>query len=638
MCGIAGFLGEFSPRLLQAMGDMLQHRGPDDHAVHHDPATGLGMVHRRLSIIDLSANGRQPMWDSTRRVLVVYNGEIYNFPELKAELEADGFVFQSNCDTEILPNLYLRDGPDFVKRLNGIFAFALWDTRDNTLMLARDGCGVKPLYYSQTPRGLIFGSEMKVLLLSAAVDRSVDAVAMACYLSYLYCPSPGTMLRHVRKLEPGCAMIFNRSQVLRKWRFYQLPNDQLLRPISEAEAIEGLRYHLGQAVRRQMLSDVPLGAFLSGGLDSSSIVAFARQFAKNGTLDCFTIGLGDATSRDDGATQDYPYAVRMAEHLGVPLHTIEVGPEMARSLERMVYHLDEPQADPAALNVLYISSAARKLGIKVLLSGAGGDDILAGYRRHHAIALEKVWRWLPRAVRTGMRLSTDTLRKDSDFGRRVSKAFAYADEDLQGRLIGYFLWTHPEETRALLHPDISADLTARKITSPMASALEGLARTTPPLNQMLFLDGKFFLTDHNLNYTDKMSMAAGVEVRVPFLDPDLMNFAARLPLDFKQHGATGKWLLKRTMEGILPHASIYRPKVGFGVPLERWLKTDLRELVNDTLSESVLSRRGLFSPSGVASLLRRERAGRVYAAYPIFGIMCIEVWCQTFLDRFAPID
>ncbi len=631
MCGIAGFLGRFEPELLGRMGAMIAHRGPDDQGIFHHAESGVGLAHRRLSIIDLSTAGRQPMWDSTGTVVVCFNGEIYNFPELRAELAAQGVVFNSHCDTEILPNLYLREGPEFLRRLNGIFAFALWDTRQQIMLVARDGCGVKPLYYAQTAPGFLFASELKALLQSDAVDRTIEPTAIAHHLSYLYCPAPRTMLRGVSKLEPGHAMIVDRTGVRRKWQFYELPYDQPIAKMSESEAAEGVRHYLKQAVRRQMLADVPVGSFLSGGLDSSSVVAFAREHARNGSIDCFTIGFNDPRFVDGG--EDLPHARRVAEHLKVPLHTVWVGPEIAGELERMVYQLDEPLPDPAALNVFFISRLAREHGMKVLLSGAGGDDLFTGYRRHRALDLERWWSWLPATARRALKRSADLFRKDHAIGRRLSKAFAYADQPADRRLVGYFLWSQPSLVTSLLSRDTLAGLGTFDPMAPMLAALGGLPPGVPPLNRMLFLDGKYFLTDHNLNYTDKMSMAAGVEVRVPYLDPDLMAFAARLPLGLKQRGNVGKWIFKRAMEPLLPRESIYRSKVGFGVPLEGWLKHELREMVDDTLSADSLRRRGLFDPAAVARLLAQERAGQLYAAYPILGLMCVELWCRAFIDR-----
>ena len=551
MCGIAGFLGKFSSECLTVMSDTIAHRGPDDTGEFHDPKTGLGLAHRRLSIIDLSPSGHQPMWDATGTVVIVFNGEIYNYRELRKLLAGEGYRFNSTSDTEVLLNLYLQDGPDFLTKLNGIFAFALWDTRKKHLLLARDGLGVKPLYYTQTSKGFLFASEIKALLKAPGIDKTLNPVAINHYISYLYAPSPNTMLKAVRKLLPGHAFLVGPEGITREWCFYDLPYDQPIEKISIEEACEGLRYYLKQAVKRQMVADVPVGAFLSGGLDSSSVVAYARELSTDGSFPCFTIGFRSEVFQREGLADDLPYAQKVAQHLGVDLHTIWVGSEMAEHFEDMVYQLDEPQADPAALNVLFISQLARQNGIKVLLSGAGGDELFTGYRRHYALSLERWWGRLPRKLRGVMRAASQHAPADKPWGRRLAKAFRYAHLDGDARIAGYFQWIDP----SLLHGLNGPLLKENEPEDPAQPCLDALASLPPavePINRMLYLDAKFFLTDHNLNYTDKMSMAHGVEARVPLLDPDLMAFAARLPTRFKQSGATGKWIFKKAMEGILP--------------------------------------------------------------------------------------
>jgi asparagine synthase (glutamine-hydrolysing) len=632
MCGIAGFFGDFSPEHLQAMHAAIAHRGPDDAGLWHDPNARVGFAHRRLAIIDLSPRGHQPMWDATHRAIITFNGEIYNYRELKRELEADGFAFHSECDTEVILNLYLRDGPACLPRLNGIFAFALWDSRRRELVLARDGLGVKPLYYTQTNRGWLFASELKALLKVPGVDKALDFQALGCYLTFLYSPSPHTMLRAVRKLLPGHALTIPADGAIRSWRFYELPYDQPIARMSAVDAMEETRNYIRQAVRRQMVADVPVGAFLSGGLDSSSVAAFAQESLGDQRLACFTIGFNDAPPDIEGMVEDLPYARKVAEHLGVDLKTIYVSPTMGDDLEQMVYQLDEPQADPAALNTFYISRLARENGIKVLLSGAGGDDIFTGYRRHHALMLERYWAWLPAPMRHVLRDIGAVISKGTPSGRRFAKAFQYAHLSGDPRIAGYFQWIAPEVLRDLFGPSWDESLRHEELARLMLETLAGLPAGVPPLNRMLYLDTKYFLADHNLNYTDKMSMAAGVEVRVPLLDYDLVAFAARLPVEFKQHGPTGKWIFKKAMEQILPADVIYRPKTGFGVPLRVWLRGKLRDILDDYLSEESVKRRGIFAAAGVRHLIEQDRAGRIDAAYNILALACVEIWLRKFVD------
>ena len=636
MCGIAGFSGAFDAELLERMGAAVAHRGPDDAGSCFLPDAGIGLAHRRLSIIDLSPGGHQPMWDAERAAAITYNGEIYNYRELRKELIADGFAFRSESDTEVLLQLYLRDGEAMLPRLNGIFAFAIWDARRRALFLARDPLGVKPLYHTRTDRGFLFASELKALLQCGGVDRTLDPRAVDHHLRLLWSPSPRTMLRGVEKLEPGCALRVREGRVERRWRFWELPYGDPIEPLGAEEAAERVREQIGVSVRRQMVADVPVGAFLSGGLDSSSVVAFAREAAADRTLRCFSIGFRDPAARAEGMAADLPYARRVAEHLGVALETVWVGPEMVEELPRMLFHLDEPQGDPAPINALLICRLAREHGMKVLLSGAGGDDIFTGYRRHVALAQERMWRWLPRPARGLMAGAAGRLGARSELARRVSKAFQYAHLDGDERLVSYFYWGTPGLVEDVRGPALREALAGQHPAQPLLDALARLPAGVPELNRMLFLEGKFFLADHNLNYTDKMAMASGVEVRVPLLDPDLVTLAARLPPALKQRGATGKWIFRKAMEPLLPHDVIHRSKAGFGAPLRHWLRGPLRPVVEDVLSEASLRRRGLFDPAGVRRVIEGDRAGRVDAAYAILGLVCIELWCRMFVDPPTP--
>ena len=385
MCGIAGFLtaspvfkDQFS---LEESLDLLAHRGPDDSGVYLEPVSGLGLAHSRLSILDLSPAGRQPMTGSDGNTVIAFNGEIYNFRELRDDLEAQGFVFNSQCDTEVLLALYQLKGDQMLPLLNGIFAFAIWDKVNKILFLARDSHGVKPLYYSCVDGRFIFASEIKSLLPMSHGAGQLDYPSLDKYLTFLWCPGEGTPFQAVRKLLPGQAMTVISGSIASTWFWYQLPTFPSSRSLqSDKESLfQATANQVRTAVCKQLVADVPVGAFLSGGLDSSAVVAFAREQVSD--LRCFTIDVSGGGQ--EGFSDDLPYASTVATHLGVPLEVIKVdSARMASSLEQMVWQLDEPLADPAPLNVLYISCLARDLGIKVLLSGAGGDDLFTGYRRH----------------------------------------------------------------------------------------------------------------------------------------------------------------------------------------------------------------------------------------------------------------
>jgi len=634
MCGIAGFSGCFDSSLLQKMNDVQQHRGSDGGGVWFDEETGVGLAHKRLSIQDLSTAGHQPMMDIFESVVISFNGEIYNFKQLRAGLESDGFKFKSKTDTEVLLNLYLRDGTNMLAKVNGNFAFAIWDKKKKVLFIARDGIGVKPLYYSETSNGVIFASEMKTLFKYPSLEKNIDTVAVAQYLSYLWCPAPRTMISSVKKLEPGKAFLVRNGKIESIWQYYDLPQSNLYHPkemiYSPDIAIREVTNSIKSAVKSQMVSDVQVGAFLSGGLDSSAIVNFARNFSKD-RLQCFTIAFNGQGIEKEGFSEDLPYAQRIAKHLDVDLNVVNVGSEMVNHLQDMIYHLDEPQADPAALNVMFISKLAREHGIKVLLSGAGGDDIFTGYRRHYALQQERYWSWLPLPLRRSIKGTLNSLPSNSPMIRRLSKAFAYADSNSEDRLVSYFLWQQPVNVKGLFTNEFREVIKAEDITNPLNEALNICSMSTD-LERMLYLEGKYFLADHNLNYTDKMSMAHGVEVRVPLLDLELVELAARIPNNFKQHGRIGKWVFKKAMEQFLPHDIIYRPKTGFGVPLRHWIKHEMKEIINDLLSFESIKRRNIFDPTAVQRMIDLNDKGKIEASYPILSLLSIEIWCRSFLD------
>lgn len=632
MCGIAGYSGSFPHELLGRMSDAIAHRGPDGEGSYFSTDGSVGLAHRRLAIIDLSPTGAQPMTDAATGVTLTYNGEVYNYRELRAELEQAGVRFTGASDTEVILRLYLERGRAALPRLNGIFAFALWDPRDRSLLVVRDGAGVKPLYYAEPRGGFLFASELKALLACPDVDRAIDARAVWSSLTYLWTPTPFTMLQSVRKLEPGCALLVRDGRIVDRWRFYELPYPSPAFAGNQDAAARAVHAALDTAVQRQMVADVPVGAFLSGGLDSSAIVALARAHAAGQRIQCFTIETS-ASAQDEGFVDDLPYAQKVAHHLGVDLHTVRVGPEIVTHFERMVRHLDEPQADLAPLNALMICELARTHDIKVLLSGAGGDDLFTGYRRHFALMQERWWRWLPQPARAGIGAFARALPANPPLLRRVRRALGDAGLDDDARLVSYFTWLTQADSTPLLSPALRASLGGWSPLQPLQDSLATIEQEHDPLNRMLLLEAKHFLADHNLNYTDKMGMAVGVEVRVPFLDPDLMRLAASLPAGFKQRGAEGKWVLKKAMERDLPRDVIYRPKTGFGVPLRRWLRHELRDTVADLLSARSLAGRGLFDPEAVARLQAADAAGRIDAAYPLLALCTIELWCRVFLDH-----
>ncbi|MSR69382.1 MAG: asparagine synthase (glutamine-hydrolyzing) [Phycisphaerales bacterium] len=630
MCGILGYFGSFDRSALQVGLDRIAHRGPDDSGTFFDEAAGVALGHRRLSILDLSPLGHQPMSTSDGGVTLVFNGEIYNFQELRAELEAKGHSFRGHSDTEVLLALYLEQGEAMLPRLNGIFAFAIWDARNQSMFVARDALGVKPLYFCAGTRGFSFASEIKGLLPLVPEARTLDPIALHRYLSFLWCPGEGTPLKAVRKVLPGEALMLRAGKIERQWIWYRLPPFRgVCGDIDEASAIAGTVSHMRAAVKRQLIADVPVGAFLSGGLDSSSVVAFARE--QNPNIKCFTI---EATGGVDvGETDDLPYASRVAKHLGVDLEIVRIDSgRMAGDLERMIVQLDEPLADLAPLNVLYISQLARDSGMKVLLSGSGGDDLFTGYRRHVAANYESLWSWLPGGIRRGAERAAMGLDQRSAWKRRINKLMRGAGLDGDARIANYFAWARESELMGLYSPEFRSQLGGAHATDPMLEFLRPLPPSVGRLERMLILEQQYFLPDHNLPYTDKMSMAVGVEVRVPFLDLELVEFAARIPMALKQRGREGKWILKKAMEPYLPHDVIYRPKSGFSAPLRGWMRREFKPLLADLLSAESIRRRGLFDAAAVQRLIAANDSGRTDGAYSLLSLLGIEIWCRNYID------
>ena len=657
MCGIVGFQGTFPRELLSAMSGAVAHRGPDGQGecvLSDAGTTPTGLGHRRLAIIDLSDAGIQPMTvlpdaggGMHAGLTLIFNGEIYNYRELREELIRDGHRFTTATDSEVLLHLYERDGFAMLDRINGMFAFALHDARPEGrpqgmerggLFLARDHLGVKPLYYAEVPDGLLFASEIKALLCYDKLDRSVDPTALHQMLAYLWTPAPRTMLSSVRKLEPGTALVVYGGRVRKHWQYYTIPYNGHTDSRRESELSAELAERLETAVRRQLVADVPVGAFLSGGLDSSAVVAMMRRAWPDRRIAAFSIGFGD-DSDVEGNPADLPYARRVARHLDVDLHEVRMDPSAIDRLEEMVALLDEPQADPAPINALMIAERARAMGIPVLLSGAGGDDLFSGYRRHWALMFEQKWAWLPQGVRG----SLQKVAQDAASGagglqsnvamRRAAKMFAYAAEPAQRRMISYFWWSTERLRRSLYTPQFAALTRDLDTQQPLLDSLRNIPGERDPLQQMLYLEARHFLADHNLNYADRAGMAVAVEIRVPLLDVDLVSFATRVPSSLKQQGRVGKAIFKRAMEPYLPRDIIYRPKSGFGAPLRRWLRQELRDQLEDTLHPDALRRRGYFDPPAVRRLIDQDRSGAVDGSYTLFALMCFELWCRRFVDR-----
>jgi len=633
MCGIAGYLGEFNPALLAEMGAAIVHRGPDGQGAWSEGRVGL--AHARLAIIDLSPTGAQPMVSADRRVVVTFNGEIYNFRELRSRLAGEGVAFRGSSDTEVLVELLARFGEKCLPWLNGIFAFAAWFPAERRMILVRDAAGVKPLYWARTAAGYAFASEIKALRPAPGIDWSPDPAAIAAYLTLLYAPADLTPALGVRKLQPGEIMEWKDGVAPVIRRFASRPNEQTPHDLSTTDAVEACRSYLQQAVRRQLVSDVPIGGFLSGGVDSTALAALAVQALGEGSrYPCFTVQSSVVSPRgNDGFADDYPYAQLAAKRLGTPLHAISQESAAIRDVDRLVWMLDEPTPDPAAFMTYAISQQARVHGVKVLLSGAGGDDLFSGYRRHQALQSERFWGWWPRPLRAGLRQLTDDNSQTNPLARRLSKLFAHADEEPDQRLASYFLWLGHEAMLPILGADFRAALGPRRATDILRGSMDQLPEGVTHLSRMLHLDRSFFLANHNLNYKDKMGMACGVEVRVPLLGLDLASFAERLTDRQRIRGSETKYLFRRALRGVVPDEVLDRPKSGFGLPLRGFFHDVYGPQLRRLAAEGRLDATGVFTGAGVMALLEADRRGEIDATYPLLGVLCIESWLRQFAQR-----
>jgi len=633
MCGICGVVGQADEQLIKSMLARIAHRGPDDEGVHiatTSTADRIGLGHRRLSIIDLSPAGHEPMPDASGKVWLTYNGEIYNFKELRRELEALGHRFRSGTDAEVIIYAYLEWGRDCVSRFNGMFAFAIWDSRDESLFIARDRLGIKPLYYSETPVGFAFASEIKALLAIPGIDCSPDLAALDQFMTFLWTPDPNTAFRGIFKLPPAHYLVYRdgKAEIQEYWDVTFDEDDSL----SEADWIDALREQITRSVRGQMISDVPLGAFLSGGLDSSTLVALMTDVADK-KLTTYTFGFKQEDLRYDILEDDVKYARIVGSKFETDYQEHYLEPQVMELLPKLVYHLDEPVADPAIITSYLICRAARER-LTVLLSGMGGDEVFAGYPRHAAVKIAEAYNIIPAFL---SRPLVDALpgakpgRLTALF-RNTKKLARSAALPERERYLGFGTYFTEDEKRELYSGRMRE---AASDFDPYREHRKYFDRVVAQdfVNQMLYVDLKTFLPCLNLTYTDKTSMAASTEVRVPLLDHELVELAARIPARLKLKGLSGKHILKRAAEAWLPSEIINRKKAGFSAPVRAWLVRDLREMVEDLLSESNINRRGYFEYSFVRRLIDENLSGREDNSLKVFQLLTLELWHRAFIDE-----
>jgi len=647
MCGIAGLANCGDREVLGRMSHVQAHRGPDDSGLwerRFPDGSYVGLGSRRLAILDLSADGHMPMCNEDRTVWITYNGEIYNFAELRRELQGKGHVFASNTDTEVVIHLYEQEGADCVHRLNGMFAFAICDLRSGRpeLFLARDHFGVKPFYYAHHGRKLAFASEIKGLLHVPEIQPEIDLGALHQYLTFLWVPDPKTMFRGIYKLPAGhCATFRDGELKIRQYWDLSFPPADASYPRSEADLVDEIRERFRQSVEQQMVSDVPIGAFLSAGLDSSSIVAMMCRATKQ-PVRTYTITFPDKYRVGETTLDDPNVPARLAAQLGCEHQQIVVEPDVTDLLPRLTWHMDEPTADPAIIAAYLVCCEARKQAT-VMLSGVGGDELFAGYRKHAAHRWASAYQKIPGMMRAGMESGIGALPSLRGTalkgGVRLAKKMARsASLEPEERFIRNCTYLDAEQKMTLYTPDVQDQLNTSD-PEVRHHATFDMVRDADFLNQMLYLDTKIFMVSLNLNYNDKMSMASSVEVRVPFLDRELAQFAAwNIPPHLKLKGflnPTTKHIFRRAMQDVLPAEVLRQPKAGFAAPVDYWLANDLREMVDDLLSDTNIKQRGLFRPEVVRRFVDEHRAGAEDWSMQIWQFLTLENWMRIFLDAGA---
>lgn len=624
MCGI---IGAINHQLDKESLVRIAHRGPDDTGWFEHKNVTLG--HVRLSIQDVSEMAHQPFLSKDGNTVMVFNGEIYNHWEIRKELEGKGVKFKSTSDTETVLEGYLMYGTEIFEKLNGIFALCIYDLITEKAVLARDRFGVKPLYYSFLNNEFQFSSELKALKFDGA---HLDHEAMANYIKFLWSPGKSTPSKEIKKLLPGeyCTISNHNGEISIQSEFIVTKKfDGTRHSVSEEELVDRLDALLVQAVQRQLLSDVPVGFFLSGGLDSSLLVAIAKKLQPSEDIQCFTIDT-TAFAKSEGFSNDLDYARLVANHLDVKLEVVSSDVDIAKDFDRMIWHLDEPQADPAPLNVLNISKRAAEMGFKVLIGGAGGDDVFSGYRRHQMLKYEVNILKIPQFLFNILGSLGNAVRPSTPNKRRLKKLLSTFKKPKEDRLFTYFDWLDWKTVKSLFKPEVKKQLDELDEYSFFRSKLMDIPLEKETLNQMLHLEMSSFLVDHNFNYTDKMGMAAGVEIRVPFLDNDLVDFSYQIPTEYKLRNNVTKYILKKVAERYLPNEVIYRSKAGFGAPVRKWVTEDLSGLVESRLSRENIEKQNIFEHSKVNALVESNKKGDIDASYSIWAILAIDSWVRQF--------
>jgi asparagine synthase (glutamine-hydrolysing) len=647
MCGIAGLIHGSPEARVGAMLKAIEHRGRDDEGVWTSgliDADGSRVCfgHRRLSIIDTSSAGHQPMLSHDGRLVVILNGEIYNYRELREQLKSKGHRFQTQTDTEVLLAAWGEWAEECLSRLNGMFAFALWDDKERALFLVRDRVGIKPLYYACQKRDrqegldwLAFASEIKSILAGNLIKPELDTESLHQFLTFLWAPDPNTLFHGIKTVPPGHFIkVQNGELAVRQW--WDISFDQIEEGKSEAWWQERVLETLDRVVKLEMVADVPLGSFLSGGVDSSSIVAMMKHHSNGRPIGTYAIGIEAEDLRYDIIPNDVEWARRVNQQLTTDYHEIMLKPDVAALLPQLVYHMDEPAIDMAIPSYL-VSRAARET-LRVMLSGMGGDEVFAGYPRQMAMKIAGALDPVPQLLRRPLMKTIAGALPGGKPGKltaplRNAKKFARsAALDFEDRYLGFETY-FTDEAKSRLYTDDLREATSGIDAYAAHRSYFARAKDAAPLNQLLYVDLKTFLPCLNLMTTDKTSMAANLEVRVPFLNQEMLELAARMPPDLKLRGLKRKYILKRAAEKLLPREVVWRRKAGFGAPIRSWLRGPLRPMVDELLSEETIRRRGLFRSGEVRRIINANLSGREDYNLQVFQLLNLELWMRAFIDR-----
>ena len=624
MCGIAGCYQQADGhKLTDVMTERIAHRGPDAGAIwsHEDERASIHLGHRRLSIIDLSASANQPLVKGG--LTLVYNGELYNYRELRAELEKKGASFITSSDTEVVLEAWRHWGPEALPRFRGMFAFAIADTATGELALARDPLGIKPLLYLRRGSGIVFASELKALLAAVGPELKIEPGAMVASMLYYWVPEQRCSIQGVRKLPAGSWACFRPDGTHEEhsyWRVRDVAREAAQGPAADLKAV------IEESVTAHLIADVPVSSFLSGGLDSSIVTVLAHQQAAS--VDAYTITFRPEDQKLEAMPDDAIYARKVAQQYGIDLHEIEISPDIVDMLPKMVDILDEPIGDPAAINTFLMCQAARERGVKVILSGMGADELFGGYRKHLACMVASRYHRLPAALRVPARATVSALpvsvgNRGLRYPRWAKRFMTFAELPEEARFRRSYTLYDPEELTRLVGPDLATSV--HSVIDEHA-AIYNDNDLDDEINRMCLADTRLFMAGLNLTYTDRASMAASVEVRTPFVDLIVARAAFSIRGSDKIRGKTAKAALKDAAEDWLPQEIVHRPKASFGAPLRAWVRNDLRELIGDVLVGGELTQLGMLRRDQVRRLIADEQAGREDYAKQIWQLLSMELW------------